>query len=123
MAKVKITREKTAPADQDLQMYQMRITASEAEGMPAELFVFKETTQDGIREFVHIATPSDLEELNTDAPYATKGVPYFRLPQVTLKFRCKVEMEETWEYIKEDIAGLLLAINYTDTETEEVIFE
>ena len=123
MAKLKITRDKTAPAPQDLQMYQMRITASEGEDVPTEIFVFKETTEDGIREFVHIATPSDLEELNINAPYATKGVPYFRLPVVTLKFRSKVEMEETWGYIKEDVAGLILAMNYEDTITEEVIFE
>ncbi len=122
MATLKITRSKTAPADKDLQAYQMNITASDGDGIDNEIFVFKETTIDEIREFVHIATPNDLEELNTLAPYATKGVPYFRQDNVLLKFRSKVEMESTWEYIKEDIAGLLEAMNFDDRITEEVTF-
>ena len=118
-----VTISKTATDKQPgLYGYKLAVEAVSSTGMEKEIFVMKETTNESRRDFVSIADPLDLEEFNVNAPYASKGQPYYRVNKIELVFRSAVEMDETWAYIKDDITKLMEAINNNLTTTEEVVF-
>ena len=66
----------------------------------------------------------DLEEYPPDAPDLQNEIPFYRRSEVTLRFRSLIELEETWEYIAEDIQGLVTALNIdlSDPQTEDFTF-
>ena len=116
---------------QQIQSYDMTLEVIDAEDIPAEIFVFEtgvapaRTPEEEASDFfVHVASPVDLEELPIGSAEPIALIPFYRLPKITLKFRSLLDLEETWEYIKQDIHGLILAVNtgIAGGTTEDVEF-
>ena len=111
--------------------YAVRVSVTNATGMPAEIFVFQrgaapapgagEQPQD---VFKCVADPLDLEEIPVDAPDLLNEIPYYRKSEVTLGFRNADDRQSTIDDIASDIDGLVRAINaMTDlSETTTVTY-
>lgn len=131
MASITI-RKAVAPFEyMPVQSYDMVLEVIIASGMPKEIFVF----QHGIAPpyaggepptdyFVSIADPVDLEDFPADAPNMEAWNPFYRTDKVTLRFRSTVDLEETWEFIKQDVQGLVDRLNagVTGGTSEDVSF-
>lgn len=66
--------------------YRVRITASDAENMPNEIFVFQKTlvnaaTEETQDEFVCVAGPFDITSYPVGSPADDQTPPYFRLAE------------------------------------------
>lgn len=134
MASIELRRDVTQNEDlDDRQAYVMVVSVENAIDIDEEIFVFQRslpTVQaNAVSEptdfFISVADPVDLEDYPINAPELEVQMPYFRVSSVTLKFRSMVALDQTWDYIKEDVAGLVKSINtgLTDPITETVVFE
>ena len=124
-ASITITRSQP-PITAPMQSYDMTVAATAAAGMSLEVFVFKRMlpalpmpgqntpARNALDEFIKVADPVDLEELPVDMPDMEHGDPRFRTAIVTFRFRCLVDLEETWVYINEDLQGLVNALNVAE---------
>jgi hypothetical protein len=114
-----------------VQSYDMVVEVLSAQGMPKEIFVF----QHGIAPpytgaepptdyFVSIADPVDLEDYPPEAPNMENWNPFYRTATATLRFRSLQDLEETWEFMQQDVRGLVDALNtgVTGGSSEDVIF-
>lgn len=122
MAHLKVKRTCSDLAE-NAQSYDMKVEITEASDMPSEVFVFKRSlpllpppgTEGAVTQapdiFISVADPVDLEEYPVGAPDQSGTNPYFRLSSVDLKFRSVVDLNETWQYIIEDLTGLVAAVN------------
>lgn len=127
-----ITIERKIPelfgSPQELQGYIMRVEVTGSTDMEEEIFVWQSRVPFGennlIDQFINVASPNDIEEVPVGT-ISTDDNPYFRTKQLELTFRSQVELEETWEYIKEDIQGLVAALNSLSTlaTVEEVTIQ
>jgi hypothetical protein len=114
------------------QSYDMKVEVINAVDMPEEIFCFHHgvaPARSGMEteatdEFKSVADPVDLEEYPVEAPDLLNEIPFYRVSEVTLRFRSMIELEETWGYIAEDIQGLVTAlnINLNAPETEDFTF-
>jgi len=118
--------------DTPVQSYDMLVEVTTATDMPEEIFVFQQglaparlPTEEASDFFVNVASPTDLEEVPVTTPQTNGMNPYYRVSNITLRFRSLVELEETWSYIKEDIQGLVSALNtgVIGGSTEDVTFQ
>ena len=103
---------------EDVQSYDMVLEVMDAQDMPKEIFVFESgiaparTPEEPASDyFVFIASPVDLEEIPVNTPESNGKNPFYRVEKITLRFRCMLDLEEAWEYIKQDIQGLITALN------------
>ena len=96
------------------QSYDLRVAVDAATDMPEEVFVMQrgaapaptagaETTD----QFTCIADPVDLEEYPPDAPALDQEIPYYRIKDVTFRFRSMVILEETQALIAADLQALV----------------
>ena len=129
-ATITIERKQPVPDGTIKQGYYLIVEALSATDMPTEIFVFQRTTQYGESAddqfgdlFVNVASPTDIQETPVGAPNDDNN-PYYRTSDLTLCFRSEVELEECWEYIKEDIEGLVAALKSLENleQVEEVTF-
>lgn len=129
-ATITVERKQPVPTGTAKQGYYLVLEATGATDMPSEVFVFQRTTQYGESAddefadlFVNVASPSDIEETPVGLPNDDNN-PYYRSSDLTLCFRSAVELEECWAYIKEDIEGLVEALNSLENleQVEEVTF-
>ncbi len=104
-------------AEKGLQSYDLRVEIFEASDMPKELFVMHRGMAPALRpgdgptdSFQCVADPVDLEEFPTTAPDLANEVPYYRVSDVTLRFRSVGELEEVRAGIEEDLQGLVNAL-------------
>mgnify|MGYP005852666275 CR=1 FL=1 len=110
------------------QAWRMRITASNAVSMPAEIFVHRRTegpdsSPDGpslkLRdEFSHVASPPELESLPAGGPAA--GAPWFRTAVCDLLFDSSRDLAEGSVSIKKDVEELAAALDRLDVLSESV---
>jgi len=133
MAQIEIRRSIPTPeAGVIRQCYDMRVEVLNATDMPTEIFVFQRgvaparsgQVTEPTDAFKSVADPVDLEEYPPDAPDLQNEIPFYRLSEVTLRFRSQIELEETWGYIAEDIQGLVTALNIglDDPQTDDFTF-
>lgn len=113
---------------QELQGYILDLEVTAATDMPKEIFVWQSKVTFGtsqINQFINIASPNDLEEVPPNQPGADEDNPFFRTNTLQFTFRSMVELEETWEYIKEDIQGLVDALKSVANlnSVQEVTFQ
>ena len=111
-----------------LQSYDLRVVAESATDMSKKIFVFQRmvpippipATPDD--RFTCLADPVDLEEIPEDAPDLDNEMPYFRVDEVTLRFRDMTTLEEVKNLIDEDVQRLVdslkAAANVALTETK-----
>jgi hypothetical protein len=119
-ASITLRMSRTRDEAQLYQSYAMRIEVIAATDVPRKIFVFQRGLPPAVAgnppgtpvdHFVKIATTVDLEEFPEDGPDLDREVPYYRLDTVTLLFRALVDLQETWNYIQEDVRSLLADIN------------
>ena len=98
-------------ADRSLYGFALKAEVRAASGIPKEIFVFREGQPgpdgDTISEFMHIASPEDIQEIPAQAPKLDEGMPYFRLSEVTTWFRNVDDLELAKQLMKDDIATLI----------------
>lgn len=129
-ATITVLRRQPVPDGTLKQGYYLVLEATTSVEMPQEIFVFQRTTQYGESAddqfadlFVNVASPVDIEEIPVNNPNDDNN-PFYRSKDLTLCFRSSVELEECWGYIKEDIEGLVDALNSLANleQVEEVTF-
>ena len=116
-----------------LQSYDLKAVVEAATDMPKEIFVFQRgvapATPDAILppgdRFICIADPVDLEEFPTNTPAINAEMPYYRLSEVTVRFRSLTELVYTRQLMDEDVQRLVNALKATEVlpVTEEVTYE
>jgi len=117
--------------EKQLQSYDLRVVIDAAVDMPEEIFVFQrgaspapsagaETTDN----FICIADPVDLEDYPVSAPDLESEIPYYRLKEVTLRFRSMEILEEVKDYIAADLQELVDSLTAAANVTlmEEVTY-
>ena len=97
-----------------LQSYDLKVEVVQATDMPEKVFIFQRGVvpahtldADPADTFVCVADPVDLENVPADNPDIGDEMPYFRLGEVTLRFRNLEDLEEVQLLIDEDISGLV----------------
>lgn len=107
------------------QSYDLNVKVLEATDMPKEIFVL----QRGLAvpntppapnipaedTFICLADPVDLEEFPVGAPNLAREMPYFRVAEITLRFRAMEILEETLELLDDDIGQLVDALKVAST--------
>ena len=108
----------------DVFSYDLKVEVIEATDMPEEIFVFQERTSppleagsDPTNTFVCIADPVDLQEFPPTAPNPAEEMPYFRVKEVTLRFRSMLDLQETQGLIDQDIELLVTSLKAAETLT------
>lgn len=119
--------------EENKQCYDLRVVATASEDMPQEVFVFQrivESATDAAANalgdpFISIADPVDLEQYPVGAPDLTNDIPYYRLAEVTLRFRDLLTLEETRALMDEDFRRLVDSLNAAADTTllGEVVYE
>lgn len=129
-ATIELRRKQPVPTGDEMQGYYLVVEVLSATDMPEEIFVYQRTTQYGQSAqdqyadlFVNVASPNDIEEIPVGQPNDDNN-PFYRSADLTLCFRSVVELEECWQYIKEDVAGLVDALKSLETleNVEDVTF-
>lgn len=99
------------------QSYDLRVQALSAVDMPTEVFVINrgvapitDLNGDTVDIYTSVADPLDLEEYPAGVPSDPK-IPFYRLDDITLRFRAYSELVQVKEYIRSDIQGLVNALN------------
>jgi hypothetical protein len=104
-----------------LQSYDLRVEVTAATEMPEEIFVMQVAAFNSPDRdvFVCIADPVDLEEYPTEDTVGEDEVPYYRVNDITLRFRSLTELEETKTLIGQDIQGLVDALKSAENLSED----
>jgi hypothetical protein len=112
----------TSEIEKNLQSYDLRISIEAATDMPREIFVLHrglgpsvEGDDTATDAFQCIADPVDIEEFPTGSPDLANEMPYYRVSEITLRFRCMLRLEEVRELIDEDLAALVRALKAADS--------
>lgn len=115
------------------QGYPLRIVASDAVGMPDEIFVLQHkvlsamdtelNTLDDV--FIKVAEPNALSEYPSEPPTDPVTNPYYRVNEILLYCRCQEDLLEVKGLIDDGIRGLIRALKAQDnmTAVEEIIYE
>lgn len=131
MSRITIRRSVPDFEKEQVQSYDMIVETVSATGMPSEIFLFQRgiapaysAGEEPNDMFVAIADPVDLEETPTTPQNPVDTNPFYRQDRVELRFRSITDLEETWQYIQYDIAGLVHALNagVEGGSTEDVTF-
>ena len=117
---VRFSRSEIAP---DLQSYDLRVEITSATDMPTEVFVLHRQVAppqsigaEPTDVFQCVADPVDLEEFPPGSPsVAEDEMPYYRVNDITLRFRSVSELEDVRRGIDEDLKGLVRALNFAET--------
>jgi hypothetical protein len=103
-----------SPIVPNLQSYDLKVVAESATDMPKEIFILQRriggaSPGSSVPEdvFTCIADPVDLEEIPVGAPDLNHEMPYYRVAEITLRFRSTVLLEECKNLMDEDIRILV----------------
>lgn len=96
--------------------YRLKITASDAEGMPNEIFMHEQTLQDPYSQlvfenFVCVASVPDITIYPVGAPNATQWPPFFRKDSIDIIVFNQDLAEETWRIIQAEVTVLVESLN------------
>ena len=111
----------------NLQSYDLRVEVIQATEMPVEIFVIQAgvapARTDGAEatdSFICLADPGDIEEFPVNAPDLANDMPYYRVSDVTMRFRDMETLTETQTFLAQDIQKLVdslkAAANFDPTE-------
>ena len=116
----------------DVYSYLLKVEVLEATDMPTKIFVFQrrvasanDAQANALGDmFVSLADPVDLEEFPEDIADPLNDMPYYRLSEVTLKFRSMTELQEVKDLIDADIQKLVnsLKAEATVIKMEDVTY-
>jgi hypothetical protein len=67
--------------------------------------------------FINIATPLDMQELPVNEPDLDNNIPFYRLDEVTLWFRCIDDMYKVREDIDNDIRKLVISYRFLNEDS------
>jgi len=117
--------------EKQLQSYDLRVVVDAAVDMSEEIFVFQRGAAPAptvgaklTDNFICIADPVDLEDYPVNAPNLEAEIPYYRLKEVTLRFRSMEILEEVKDYIAADLQELVDSLTAAANVTlmEEVTY-
>ena len=96
------------------QGYRMKVTATEAEGLPNEIFVYQrfplpDVNGNPVDGFVNIASPADLEEYLVGI-IGDPTMPFYRLDTVDMVFRNEEQLQKAWVGIQADVNELIRSL-------------
>jgi len=100
--------------------------------MPTEVFVLHRGLAPATRAgaepedgFQCVADPVDLEEFPVSAPDLANEMPYYRVSEITIRFRCLQDLEDVRTGIDEDLTGLVRALQVAESLPvyEEVTYD
>ena len=105
--------------EQELQSYDFKVVATNAVGMSPKVFVWQHNVHSATDaeanqqqdQFVHIASPVDLEKIPEDVADPANHMPYYRTSEVVLRFRCMADLSETKDLMDADFETLVRALN------------
>ena len=129
--KVKIHADYYTSTTDDKNLYAYALTIKitkvsgiyDAEGNPDKaIFVFQrgvpKMNDKSIRDlFINIATPLDMQELPVDEPDLDNDIPFYRLDEVTLWFRCIDDLYKVREDIDNDIRKLVISYRFLNADS------
>ncbi|HUT57839.1 MAG TPA: hypothetical protein VNA25_08315 [Phycisphaerae bacterium] len=128
MAYLKIKRSAMGPYRRGLILgFTFKVEVVEAVGLQPEIFVFLRVPKpsdpvDSDDVFQNIAAPADLEEYPAAEPNPETNHPFFRLSEVTLRFRSETIADDAWRCMQTDFEALLTALaEAANLEVEEVV--
>lgn len=128
MAYLKIKRSAMGPYRRGLIVgFTFKVEVLEAVGLPPEIFVFLRIPKpadpvDSDDVFQNIASPADLEEYPAGAPVLGSNHPFFRMAEVTLRFRSEPIADDAWRCMQSDFEALLTALaEAANLEVEEIV--
>ena len=106
----------------ELQSYDLRVEVVSAHDMPKEIFVWQRKVQSATDaqanqlgdQFVSVADPVDLQHYPTGAPNLDNNMPYYRVDNVTLRFRSIGELEDVRMRIDLDVQDLVTALKIAE---------
>jgi hypothetical protein len=108
----------------NLQSYDLRVEIQTATDMPKEVLVMHRGVAPALRPdddltdlFQCVADPVDLEEFPTTAPDLTNEMPYYRVDDITLRFRSMGELEDVRKWIDADLKDLVTSLKAGDSLT------
>jgi hypothetical protein len=115
--------------DKNLYAYALTVKITEVSGIydadgnsDKAIFVFQrgvpkmtdKTTRD---VFLNIATPLDMQELPAYEPDLDNDIPFYRLDEVTLWFRCVDDMYKVRDDIDNDIRKLVISYRFLNEDS------
>lgn len=111
--------------------YALRAKVTKAENCTGHIFMFHRSKENNegnsVDEFIHIASPLDIEEVPENAPDLANGMPYYRTDEVTLWFRNAEDLELAKKQIAEDVSTLVKTLvilqSHKMDKEEEVRYE
>ena len=104
--------------EQQLQSYDLRVVVTNAVGMSKKVFVWQANVASNTDveanaqqdQFSNVASPVDLEKYPEDVADLQRSIPYYRTDEVTLRFRCMADLQETRDLIDADLETLVTAL-------------
>jgi hypothetical protein len=115
--------------DKNLYAYALTVKITEVSGIydadgnsDKAIFVFQrgvpKMTDKTIRDvFLNIATPLDMQELPIYEPDLDNDIPFYRLDEVTLWFRCVDDMYKVRDDIDNDIRKLVISYRFLNADS------
>lgn len=108
--------------------FRMKIEATEAEGLPLEIFghqrVAVDPDDENVKdEFIFVCSPYDLTLYPANTPDSEQSPPYFRKAVVDVVLPAQTTADEMWDAIKTEVCILIEALNAMDVlvEAEEFV--
>jgi hypothetical protein len=103
----------------NLQSYDLRVVVESAVDMPEKIFVLQRIPGppggEDEDKFQCIADPVDLEEIPEDSPDLGNEMPYFRVQEITIRFRSMETLEEVRQLIAEDLQALVNSLKAAES--------
>lgn len=99
--------------------FRIRITASLAEMMPNEVFLFRENVLDPVTgltgdEFCAVASPEDIVNVPIGTPNVGDSPPFFRKAVIDVIVGSRKIAEDLWDAVKERVCALVDALDRKD---------
>jgi len=117
---IKLTRSEIKEVNHyHIRGFRIRVEASDAVGMPNEVFVYARHppnphTGEVVDEFLTVASFPDLAEYPANDPDPTKAFPFLRKSFIELDVRSMKDVENIWRLVVELVCFLRAALNRAD---------
>lgn len=116
MAYLKVKRTSMTPYRRGIIIgFTYTVEVLQAEGLPAEIFNFLRIPQPSVPgesddQFQNVCSPADLAEYPVGGSEPGTNYPFFRLSEVTLRFRNESLAEDAWRCMQTDFQALVTAV-------------
>jgi hypothetical protein len=104
-----------------LQSYDLVATVDSSVDMSEKIFVFQDIPgSDPV--FIGVSDPVDLLDYPEDEADLEHAMPFYRLAEVTLRYRSYEEARETMEFISTDVQDLVTSLNSVPEQTIQRVY-